>query len=104
MQDESLKDIVIVIIDNALDGTDVSWLWDVDIDRFVKILFSLQSKSETVILIEHNIEFITKVADYIIDFGVVGGEAGGRIAVQGLPETVFGHECSSLYQLDGLSF
>lgn len=81
-----------------------SGLNDVDIDRFVKILFSLQSKSETVILIEHNIEFITKVADYIIDFGVVGGEAGGRIAVQGLPETVFGHECSSLYQLDGLSF
>lgn len=34
MQDETLKDIVIVINDNAQDGTDVSWLWDVDFDRF----------------------------------------------------------------------
>lgn len=34
MQDETLKDIVIVINDNAQDGTDVSWLWDVDFDGF----------------------------------------------------------------------
>ena len=34
MQDETLKDIIIVINDNAQDGTDVSWLWDVDFDRF----------------------------------------------------------------------
>lgn len=36
MQDESLKDIIIVINDNAQDGIDVSWLWDVDFDRFKK--------------------------------------------------------------------
>ena len=34
MQDETLKDIITVINDNAQDGTDVSWLWDVDFDRF----------------------------------------------------------------------
>lgn len=34
MQDEELKDVMIVINDNAQDGTDVSWLWDVDFDRF----------------------------------------------------------------------
>lgn len=34
MQDETPKDIIIVINDNAQDGTDVSWLWDVDFDRF----------------------------------------------------------------------
>lgn len=34
MQDTSPKDIIIVINDNAQDGTDVSWLWDVDFDRF----------------------------------------------------------------------
>lgn len=33
MQDESLKDVIIVINDNAQDGTDISWLWDVDFDR-----------------------------------------------------------------------
>ena len=36
MQDESLKDLIIVINDNAQDGIDVSWLWDVDFDRFKK--------------------------------------------------------------------
>ena len=34
MQDEAPKDIIIVINDNAQDGTDISWLWDVDFDRF----------------------------------------------------------------------
>lgn len=34
MQDPSEKDIIIVINDNAQDGIDVSWLWDVDFDRF----------------------------------------------------------------------
>lgn len=34
MEDESEKDIIIVINDNAQDGTDISWLWDVDFDRF----------------------------------------------------------------------
>lgn len=34
MQDETLKDIIIMINDNDQDGTDISWLWDVDFDRF----------------------------------------------------------------------
>ena len=34
MEDEKDKDIIIVINDNAQDGTDISWLWDVDFDRF----------------------------------------------------------------------
>lgn len=33
MQDELLKDVIIVINDNLQDGTDISWLWDVDFDR-----------------------------------------------------------------------
>lgn len=79
-----------------------SGLNSVDIDKFVKILFSLQSNHETVVLIEHNIDFIAEIADYIIDFGVVGGEAGGKIAVQGAPKAVFSHARSSLYRLDSL--
>ncbi len=35
MQDTSPKDLIIVINDNAQDGTDISWLWDVDFDRFI---------------------------------------------------------------------
>lgn len=34
MEDERKKDIIILINDNSQDGTDVSWLWDVDFDRF----------------------------------------------------------------------
>lgn len=34
MNDSSEKDIIVVINDNAGDGTDVSWIWDVDFDQF----------------------------------------------------------------------
>lgn len=34
MEDETEKDIIILINDNDQDGTDISWLWDVDFDRF----------------------------------------------------------------------
>nr|WP_317349453.1 MurT ligase domain-containing protein [uncultured Blautia sp.] len=34
MQDPSPKDVIIAINDNAQDGIDISWLWDVDFDRF----------------------------------------------------------------------
>lgn len=34
MQDDSRKDLIVVINDNAQDGIDISWLWDVDFDRF----------------------------------------------------------------------
>ncbi len=33
MEDKSPKDLIIVINDNAQDGRDISWLWDVDFDR-----------------------------------------------------------------------
>lgn len=34
IEDESPKDVIIMINDNAQDGTDISWLWDVDFERF----------------------------------------------------------------------
>lgn len=77
-----------------------SGLNDIDIERFVKILFSLQENQETIIIVEHNIEFIAKVSDYIIDFGTVGGISGGTIASQGQPKSVFRCKESSLYNLD----
>ena len=81
-----------------------SGLNDVDIDKFIRVLSSLQQNQETVVIIEHNIEFIAKVADYIIDFGIFGGEAGGKIVAQGLPEKVFSDKASSLYRLDKLKY
>lgn len=77
-----------------------SGLNSADIDKFEDILFSLQDNKETIIIIEHNIEFIAKVSDHIIDFGNMGGNAGGRIAAQGQPESVFKCKSSSLYKLN----
>lgn len=37
MEDKREKDIIVLINDNSQDGTDISWLWDVDFDRFKKI-------------------------------------------------------------------
>ena len=76
-----------------------SGLNDVDINRFKKIIFSLQDNQETIIIVEHNIEFISQISDYIIDFGISGGNAGGKIAAQGLPENVFKCKDSSLCNL-----
>ena len=76
-----------------------SGLNDLDINRFIKILYSLQQSQDTVIIIEHNIEFIAKVADYIIDFGLKSGKEGGKIIASGQPEKVFNNKNSSLYDL-----
>lgn len=77
-----------------------SGLNDIDIHKFEKILLSLQKNNETIIIVEHNIEFISRISDYIIDFGLIGGNAGGVVVAQGLPEQVFKSEKSSLYNLD----
>ena len=81
-----------------------SGLSNVDIDKFIQVLLLLQQNRETIIIIEHNIEFIAKIADYIIDFGIFGGKAGGKIVAQGLPELVFANKVSSLYRLDKLIY
>ncbi|MDE3178279.1 MAG: hypothetical protein KGM47_01360, partial [Acidobacteriota bacterium] len=47
----------------------------------------LTDLGNTVIIIEHNLDVI-KQADWIIDLGPEGGEAGGRIVAEGTPETV----------------
>lgn len=79
-----------------------SGLNDVDIHKFMRILFSLQEKKDTIIIIEHNVKFVAAVSDYIIDFGLVGGKNGGIVAAQGIPEFAFSQEGSSLYDLDCL--
>ncbi|KAI4446830.1 UvrABC system protein A [Eubacterium plexicaudatum ASF492] len=77
-----------------------SGLNEIDIAKFQNVLFSLQKKGETILIIEHNLEFVAKVADYIIDFGVYGGNSGGKIVAQGDPKDVFASKTSSLYKLD----
>jgi len=58
-----------------------------DVKKLIEILDRLVDKGNTVIVIEHNIDFI-KNADYIIDIGPEGGERGGNIVAKGTPEDV----------------
>ncbi len=58
-----------------------------DVRVLLMVLDKLVDKGNTVIVIEHNMEVI-KVADHIIDLGPEGGQRGGNIIAQGLPEVV----------------
>ena len=58
-----------------------------DISVLMKSLNRLIDKGNTVVIIEHNMDVI-KSADWIIDIGPDGGEAGGNIVGQGSPEDI----------------
>src|SRR4029453_3332147 len=58
-----------------------------DVRKLLDVLQRLVALGNTVLIIEHNLDVI-KQADWIIDLGPEGGEAGGRIVVQGTPELV----------------
>ena len=58
-----------------------------DIRTLLKSLNALIEKGHTVVIIEHNMDII-KSADWVIDIGPEGGEAGGNVVVTGTPETV----------------
>ena len=58
-----------------------------DIQRLLEVLTRLVDGGNTVLVIEHNLDVI-KTADYIIDLGPDGGDAGGRIVAMGPPESV----------------
>jgi excinuclease ABC subunit A len=58
-----------------------------DIQRLLDVLHRLVDAGNTVIVVEHNMDVI-KTADWLIDLGPEGGDAGGRIIAAGAPEEV----------------
>ena len=58
-----------------------------DTKKLIKVLDDLVEKGNTVVVIEHNLDVI-KSADYLIDIGPDGGDAGGEIVATGTPEKV----------------
>jgi len=58
-----------------------------DVHKLLQVLEKLRDAGNTLVIIEHNLDVI-KTADYIIDLGPEGGEAGGRIIAHGTPEQI----------------
>ena len=58
-----------------------------DIQKLLDAFNALISRGHTILIIEHNMDVI-KCADYIIDLGPEGGQAGGQVVVTGTPEEV----------------
>lgn len=58
-----------------------------DVKRLLAVLQKLVDKGNSVLVIEHNLDVI-KSADYVIDLGPDGGEAGGRLVGAGTPKEV----------------
>ncbi|HEY4715790.1 MAG TPA: excinuclease ABC subunit UvrA, partial [bacterium] len=58
-----------------------------DVEKLLSVLNRLVEAGNTVVVIEHNLDVI-KSADYVIDLGPEGGEAGGQIVAVGTPEAI----------------
>ncbi|UCH00674.1 MAG: excinuclease ABC subunit UvrA, partial [Deltaproteobacteria bacterium] len=61
-----------------------------DMERLISILQRLVDQGNTVLVIEHNMD-VVKNADWVIDLGPEGGDAGGQIVIAGNPEDVARH-------------
>ncbi|PWV61623.1 excinuclease ABC subunit UvrA [Plasticicumulans acidivorans] len=65
-----------------------------DVEKLARVLHRLVDAGNTVVLIEHNLDLIAE-ADWIIDLGPEGGDAGGEIVVQGPPDTLIAAQAHS---------
>ena len=64
-------------------------LHPLDVQTLIRVFQTLIENGATVIVIEHDLDVIRN-ADYIIDMGPGGGEAGGRVVATGTPEQIKG--------------
>ena len=58
-----------------------------DVRSLLRVLNRLVDQGNTVLVIEHNLD-VVKIADWVIDLGPEGGDAGGRVVAAGTPEDI----------------
>jgi excinuclease ABC subunit A len=58
-----------------------------DVEKLVRVLHRLVDAGNSVVVIEHNLDVMAE-ADWLVDLGPEGGDAGGRVVAQGTPEKV----------------
>ena len=58
-----------------------------DIEKLLEVLHRLVESGNTVLVIEHNLDVI-KQADWVVDLGPEGGDAGGEVIAAGPPEEI----------------
>ena len=64
-----------------------------DVAKLLEVLHELVDQGNTVVVIEHNLEVI-KTADWIVDLGPEGGDAGGHVVAVGTPEEIAANAAS----------
>ncbi|MCO5101909.1 MAG: excinuclease ABC subunit UvrA [Burkholderiaceae bacterium] len=65
-----------------------------DIALLLQVIHALRDRGNTVVVIEHNLDVI-KTADWVIDLGPGGGDAGGELVASGTPEEIAACEASA---------
>ena len=58
-----------------------------DVEKLVRVLHRLVANGNSVVVIEHNLDVVAE-ADWVIDLGPEGGDAGGRVIAAGTAEKV----------------
>jgi excinuclease ABC subunit A len=58
-----------------------------DVEKLVRVLHRLVDAGNTVVIVEHNLDVIAE-ADWLVDLGPEGGDAGGSVIAEGTPEDV----------------
>ncbi|MGQ0614816.1 MAG: excinuclease ABC subunit UvrA [Planctomycetaceae bacterium] len=82
------RDKTLYLLDEPTSGLHPS-----DVEKLIGVLHRLVEAGHTVIVVEHNLDVIRN-AHWVVDLGLEGGEAGGRVVVAGTPEAVAAHEAS----------